>query len=247
MRERKQENDWERKWKRELRQAFEPPAPIRKKEFIRGLEKPVIGPFAFLMIQVGYLRKWVWLVSAAIFFSSLAGAAVLSEDVLWWISAWTPLLALTLIVESGRSESYAMVELEMATRFSLKSVLLARMGILGTENLLILCLLWSIGSRSSLFGPVQAGLYMLMPFLLTAFTGLSVMRRFRGREAAYLCGGAAFCIGFCAVFLHNNMPQLYGENYLFWWAAAAIALCIGMVKRYYQFIKGMEDFIWNLS
>ena len=236
-----------KKWKKELKQAFEPPAPMRKKEFIKGLESPCIGFFKFMMIQTGYIRKWVWFVSAFTFFTALAGAVVLSADVLWWVSAWMPLLALTMVVESGRSESYAMAEMEMATRFSLKSVLMARMGILGAENLLLLCLLLPIGLCNNVLYPIQAGLYMLTPFLLTAFTGLSIMRRFRGREASYLCAGVAVCIGFSVIFLRNSMPRLYGEDYLLWWSAAAAALCIGTVKRYHQFIDRMEDFIWNLS
>ena len=236
-----------KKWKKELTRVFEPPAPMRKKEFIRGMDSPGVGFWEFVMIQIGYIRRWVWFVSAFAFFSALVGAVFLSADMLWWISAWMPLLALTLVVESGRSESYEMAEMEMATRFSLKSVLMARMGILGMENLLLLCMLLPVGIRNNLLNPIQAGLYMLTPFLLTAFTGLSIMRRFRGRENVYLCAGVTVCIGFLVIFLHDNAPQLFREDYLVWWAAAAAALCIGLVKQYYQFINRMEDFIWNLS
>jgi len=95
-----------KEWKKELRQVFEPPAPMRKKEFIGGLERPGIGFCGFLMIQAGYIRKRVWIVSALAFFTSLAGAAVFSADMLWWVSAWMPLLALTIVAESGRSENY---------------------------------------------------------------------------------------------------------------------------------------------
>lgn len=236
-----------KEWKKELRQVFEPPAPMRKKEFIGGLERPGIGFCGFLMIQAGYIRKWVWIVSALAFFTSLAGAAVFSADMLWWVSAWMPLLALTIVAESGRSENYEMAEMEMATRFSLKCVLLARLGILGAENLLLLCLLLPVGLCNNLFGPIQAGLYMLTPFLLTAFLGLFILRRFRGREASYLCAGITFVISLMVIFLHDNVTQLYGEERLLWWAVAAAVFGFGTVKQYYQFFNGMEEFIWNLS
>ncbi|MDE5933086.1 MAG: hypothetical protein K2H40_11490 [Lachnospiraceae bacterium] len=236
-----------KEWKKELRRIFEPPEPMRKMEFIRELERPGIGLCGFIVIQVGYIRKWVWLASAFAFFSSLFGAAALSADMLWWISAWMPLLALTIVAESGRSESYGMAEMEMATRFSLKSILLARLGILGAENMLLLCLLLPIGLCNNLFRPMQAGLYMLTPFLLTAFLGLSVMRRFRGQEASYLCIGITIVISLVVIFVHDSMPQLYGEDYLLWWGAVAAALSIGTVKQYYQFINRMEELQWNLS
>ena len=239
--------EWEKEWKEELQRAFEPPAPVRKKEFIRGLDRPGIGLCGFLMIQAGYIRKWVWFVSVFAFFSSLIGAMVLSADMLWWISAWMPLLALTIVTESGRSENYEMAELEMATRFSLKSVLLARLGILGVENLLLLCLLLPVGLCNNLTGPIQAGLYLLTPFLLTVFLGLLIMRRFRGREAFYLYTGIAAVISVMVIFLHDSVPRLYGEDCLIWWAVAAAVLGIGTVKQYDQFINGMEDLLWNLS
>ena len=215
-----------KEWKKELRQVFEPPAPMRKKEFIGGLERPGIGFCGFLMIQAGYIRKRVWIVSALAFFTSLAGAAVFSADMLWWVSAWMPLLALTIVAESGRSENYEM---------------------LGAENLLLLCLLLPVGLCNNLFGPIQAGLYMLTPFLLTAFLGLFILRRFRGREASYLCMGITLVISLMVIFLHGNMPRLYGEERLLWWAVAAAVFGFGTVKQYYQFINRMEDFIWNLS
>lgn len=239
--------EWEKEWKEELQRAFEPPAPVRKKEFIRGLERPGIGLCGFLMIQAGYIRKWVWFVSVFAFFSSLIGAMVLSADMFWWISAWMPLLALTIVTESGRSENYEMAELEMATRFSLKSVLLARLGILGAENLLLLCLLLPVGLCNNLLDPIQAGLYLLTPFLLTAHLGLLIMRRFRGREAFYLCTGITIVISVMVIFLHDSVPRLYEEDCMIWWAVAAAVLGIGTVKQYDQFINGMEDLLWNLS
>lgn len=234
-------------WKKNLKAAFEPPAPVRKKEFLRSFEPPTIGFMELILIQAGYIRKCVWFVSAFVFSVSLIGSHLFSEDMFWWISAWMPLLALLFISESGRSELYEMAELEMATRFSLKSVLLARMGILGVENLLLLCLLIPVGIHYNMLNPIQAGIYMVTPFLLTSFTGLSIMRRCRGKETSYLCFGAAVCIGFSVVFLHDSFPQLYSEDYLIWWIAAAAVLGIGTGKRYYQLINRMEDFVWNLS
>lgn len=234
-------------WKKELKYAFEPPEPLRKKTFTGQFGKPGAGFGECILVQAGYIRKWVWLASAFVCLAALSGSVLLSKDMLWWICAWTPLFAVTVVSENGRSECYGMAELEMVTRFSLRSVLLARMGILGAANLLFLSVLFLAGLRNNPAGLLQTACYMLNPFLLTAFAGFSILRRFRGREAEYLCAGAAVIIGVSVIFLHDTFPSLYGEDNLIWWAVCAAALLFGTGKRYCQLMNGMEDLIWNWS
>ena len=56
-----------------------------------------------------------------------------------------PFLALATVSEAGYSARCGMEELELSTRFSLHVVLCARLGILGTENLLLLGILLPFG------------------------------------------------------------------------------------------------------
>lgn len=226
------------KFKEDLILAFETPPPLRKKEFLRKLKLPKISTAEFIFSQLGYIRKWIWGVSALIFGISLIGSVVLSVDMLWVISAFTPLLALTLLSESGRSESYDMTELEMATRFSLRSVLFARLGILGMENLSLLCLLAPFGSWNNALTPVQAGAYIITPFLLTTFSGLRIVHKYRGREAIYICAGITSCISFSVFFTHMTFPQIYQRTHLVWWMGAMLLLSIGTVTQYSRIISG---------
>lgn len=233
-------------WKEELRQAFEAPAPLGKQQFLRKFEQPKMGIREFLFSQIGYIRKWIWGVSALIFVVALIGAVVLSADMVWGISALTPLLALTIVTESRRSECYDMAELEMATRYSLKSVTLARLGILGVENSLLLFLLVPVSLWNNLLNPIQAGLYIITPFLLTTFSGMYIVRKWRGREAIYFCTGVAVFIGLSVFFVHDNFPLIYQEKYLVWWIAGALALCVGTIKQYCVIVNRMEELAWNL-
>lgn len=235
------------KLKKALAAALEAPPPRRKRAFLRRIEQPRITGFRFLLVQIRYIRKWVWWVSAAVFAAAALGAGVLSRDMLWEISALTPLLALTAVCESGRSECYEMAELEQATRFSLRSVTMARLCILGTENLALLCLLTPLGLRHSGVSSLAAGLYILTPFLLTAFLGLYFVRRIRGREGSYACFGAALFVGVCVFFTHGNLPALYQERCLVWWAAGALALGAGVGMQYAKMIKPTEEWTWSLS
>ena len=175
---------------------------------------------AFVLSQITYISKGIWWLSAAVFAAAclLAASPGMAGDrnqnqVIWGISALAPLLAMTVIAESGRSQSCQMAELEMATRFSLRSVALARLGILGLENLGMLILFVFMGRGGDGAGQggsmVQAGLGILLPYLLTSFLGLRIVRSFRGREAVYYCFGMAACISILAVVLSLTMTGNY--------------------------------------
>lgn len=235
------------KWKDDLKQAFDAPHPIRKRDFLRRLDFPGMSVHEFLFTQIGYIRKWVWCVSTLVFIVSFLGYAVLPDAVLWLISGFTPLLALTIISESGRSELYEMAELEMATRFSLRSITLARLGVLGVANLLILGLLFPISLCDNMQNPLAAGLYIITPFLLTTFAGLYIVRKFKGQEAMYACIGAAVGISLSVFLSYKTVPFIYQERWLIFWIAAALALCIGNGKQCVAMIKRTEELAWNLS
>ena len=222
--------------KRELKFVFEAPEPLHKKDFLRTLEQPGISILAFVVSQAGYIRKWIWIISVIIFVLSAMGAVWLSADMVWVISAMMPLLALAIVCESGRSENYEMAELEMATRFSLRSVVLARLGILGMENLVILVLLL-IGVRERGLDMIWTGVCILLPYLMMTFAGLSIVRRFRGHEAVYVCTGAAVCISFLVIFLHEIILQVYQSDTHVWWIVWIVLFCIGTARQGVGIVK----------
>lgn len=233
-------------WKDELKQAFEAPMPLGKKKFIQQLDKPCMHFYEFLMVQIRYIRKWVWFISVFAFLASILGAAILPADALWIVSAFTPLLALAIISETGRSERYEMAELEMSTRFSLKSVTLARLGILGITNAILLGLMIPVGLWNNVLSPIAAGLYIVTPFLLTTFLGLHIVRSFREHKTMdAACIGAAIAVSFSVFFFHSTIPSIYQETYLVWWGAGALWLCTETGKLSIEMIKGMEELTWN--
>ena len=229
------------KWKDELKQAFDAPQPLRKRDFLRHLDLPGMPVYEFMFTQISYIRKWVWCVSTLIFVVSILGFAFLPGTVLWLISGLTPLLALTIISESGRSELYKMVELEMATRFSLRSVTFARLAILGLMNLLLLGVLLPIGLWNDTVAPFAAALYIITPFLLTTFIGLYIVRKFRGQEAMYAYVGTSVGISISLFLSHNIIPFIYQEQYLTVWMITALTLLFGNGKQCIAMIKKTEE------
>ena len=262
-----------RKWKDELKKAFEAPPPLEKKEFFekygyskaqffeKGHEKtgfsgtqPLektfsesripnseVRLFNLILTQASYIRGWVWAVSALVFLAVLVGAVVLLWDMAWVVAALTPFLALAAVAEDVRSENYGMAEIEMATRFSLKSVVLARFVVLGAENLLVLCLLLPLGIKNNAMEPLQAGVYMLVPFLLTTYIGLCIVRRIREREGMYLCGGMAVCVSLGAYSARLHGMWLFRADVLGWWIMGIVLLVIGILKQYADIVKQTQE------
>lgn len=228
-------------WKKDLEQAFLIPPPLQKQKFIKQLEPTPMRMTEFVCTQIGYIRKWVWLVFALIFLGAVLGARFFSGEIIWIISAFTPLLALTLLTESGRSECYDMVELEMATRFSLKSVILARLAIVGVSNLFVLCLLIPVCMVNQSFSMFAAGLYITTPFLLTTFAGLVLARSIRGKEVIYADTGIAVGISCSILLLHNLNISIYKPDYFTWWSVGALGLCAGIGKQYFVFFKWAKE------
>lgn len=230
-----------RELKKKLEYVFEAPEPLHKKAFLRTLEQPKISMSAFIFSQIGYIRRWIWILSVLVFVLSVMGAVWMSADTVCVISALMPLLALTVVSESRRSENYEMAELEMATRFSLRSVILARLGILGVENLVILGILMPVGMWRQGFGAIQVGIHILLPYLMMTFAGTSIVRRIRGREAVYICVGVAVCVSFFVIALHGSIPQLYHVDTLVWGIAAVLLTAVGTVRQCVDMVKEIAE------
>ena len=127
-------------------------------------------------------------------FARSMGGFFASENTVWIVSAFTPFLALLLIAESTKSAIYGMNELEMSARFSLKSVVLARLIILGVFNFGIFCIIIPVCHVANSISFMQTGVYLFVPYLLTTSISLYLVRRFRNKEVIYGCMAVAvFC------------------------------------------------------
>lgn len=106
-----------RELKEHLKRIYEAPPPQHKKEFLQKWNQQRMNTWEFLFSQAAYIRKRIWGISVVVFVVSVLGAITASKNLVWTISALTPLLAAAVVTECGRSEHYEMEELEMATRF----------------------------------------------------------------------------------------------------------------------------------
>lgn len=237
--------------KKRLQEVFEAPAPQEKEEFLRQIKRSgmlcdEIGYGTFLWMQASYIRKWVWLLSFCVFAVALVGGCLLERDILWLLSALMPFLAISMITENVRSEKYGMTELEMATRFSLRSVLLARMGVVGVCHLVLLGLLMLLDYRDGAASVFQTGVYLLVPYLLTDVGSLWLVRKIRNREALYASLGFACLVSGLPIVSQYTKEFLYRAQNFGWWVLVLIVLCIVMVSEWRKRIENMEEMEWSL-
>ena len=135
-----------------------------------------------------------------------------------------------------------MAELEMASRFSLKSLILARMEIMGLLHLLLLSLSAFAGYRQGGVSLLHTGVYLLVPYLLTNTTGLYLSRRMRGRECLYAVLAAAVVVAV----IPKIAKLLYKEELFIWWLAMLGILCVLAVKEWKNNMKRWEEYTWSL-
>ena len=232
--------------KRALAAAFEAPPPEKKRAFFR--EKPIryVNHLSFILTQAGYVRKSTWAASAVIFILGLMLGRYAARDALWAMAALTPLAALTAVTESARSGLYGMEELELSTRFGLKSAVMARMGAIGLGHLALLCLTALLGRQVTDRGFVALGVYLLTPYLLTSMLGLAAVRRIRGREGLYVCAGIALLVSGLNGALRTIWRGLYAPSNLPWWLGV-LAVCLWLTGREWRnTIRKKEELSWSL-
>lgn len=53
---------------------YQPPDPVRKQEFLQRMPESRMSNMEFLRSQTGYIRKWNWLISAAVLTGGICAA-----------------------------------------------------------------------------------------------------------------------------------------------------------------------------
>ncbi|MCM1258950.1 MAG: hypothetical protein NC307_14015 [Roseburia sp.] len=237
------------KWKKkkigqELKKMYEAPEPVGKKEFLKQFDTCYLSMGQFMWQQFWYIKKWMWFISAGVFLFGAVLSGSLDRETVWVLCALVPYLALTFLAESGKSRAYRMDELEYATRFSLKSLLLARMGALGICHGAILFLLFLCMNTGFLPKPVDL-FYVIVPYLLTVCLGLKFLRRFRGKETVYISVGIPVFVSLCMVMINQMFPVIYGIAMVRVWALACVFVIFFTGKEAALLIKETEELAWN--
>ena len=225
------------------------PMPDRqvKANFLRTLPKPQISTWQFILRQAAFLRKRTLVLSLLLIVPAFAGFHYLNPNTIWMISAFIPFLALLAVTESTRSAMYGMSEFEMSTRFSIKSVILARLSMWGIIDFIVFCCVIPLCYFNGQISLFQTGIYLFVPYLLTANISLWITRHIRSRESVFFCMAASTLTSGANVGLRIKVGFIYQISFFHWWLLLAILLIGEMVYEVCHTIKETEEYTWNLS
>lgn len=235
----------DRVWKRGLQQVYEPPAPRKKGEFLRQFQQPELSTFRFLLTQAAYLRPWNWISAVAIFMLALWMTRNQQPGDIWMVSALLPFAALTTVTELSRSARYHMEELEMSARFSLKSLLMARMTLLGLGNLVLLAVLLPMVVVWSELPVAVTGCVLLCPYCLTSVVCLMLSRRFRGSEVVFVCAGVAATVSWGCYWWQRAPLILLERTSVAGWSGITLVLLALMLWECRRYVCDGEELVWN--
>ena len=231
----------ERRLKEELCKYYEAPKPQQKQKFVRQFGISKINLSRLVLMQAKYISKWVWFTSASFFLMLYTATYVMEEKYVSTIYGLVPFLVLLSVTESTRSYRYGMEELELSARFSLKSIVMARMAMLGVGNLVFLIMIADIlGQREG-----YHVLHILTPYFLTAGGGLYIVRTVRGNENIFYCFTLAIAVSFLQMLLPWRFRVLLAPEYVPVWALLFITGIVMTAKESYRTIRMTEDLAWN--
>ena len=223
--------------------------PEEKKAFFQGLEdqglisrRPVvINHGDFLLRQFFYVGKWIWLLSAVLL---LCIMGICYGNTGNYPFALTPLLAVEILVETGRSSRWKMAELEYTARFSLRSVMLARIFLVGiVETAGLLVVIWVVRPWFS-YSLIRVFLYMMVPYLAASLLGSVYERKNRSDNnwgsiiICFLSSGLFAAAPYC-------LSSLYEERFTVIWTVAFILLVFSLVVSMRRWICELEEAVWN--
>lgn len=214
-----------KKYLPEIKKYFEAPEPQEKSIFINkmcqeNISGNKISSWYMLWVQFSFISKWLWIISALLFICGFITSRYISEEIIWFISAAVPFIVTFSLSESMRSVIYGMQEFEMASRFTLKSIIMSRVIILGVGNMFLLFIAVFL-SGNNMWRNV---IYILVPYLSSAIGGFVILRKFPAREGVYLSSIFSVIISVIDIKTAYEYSFIYEARYTGIWIIAVLLM-----------------------
>ena len=221
------------------------PDRIRKNEFLDQIYEPDLSIRSFVKSQFFFIKGYLWLLSGLLFLLLLImiGNAKCQEQI-WPVSAMMPFGILILTNEMNRSAKYRMHEFEMATLFSAKAALMARVLIIGLVQIGILLFTIPTACVRVDITFFQAAFYMLCPYCLSACLNLGVLCRMHGENAEYVCIAVSSMVSVLFVVLTNLSRMLLLADSGCFLLLSVIFMVIAAIEAK-KYLNQMEELAWN--
>ena len=227
-----------------LNMAFDAPEPKDKQVFLKNLRPREVSMIEMLFQQVRYIRVSVWIMTVVIIALAILGSCMHCEETGELIPVIMPFLAAVSVLENNRSRKYGMSELEMVTRFSLRSVIFARMLILGLAFLFMIAITSPILVMTFGGEMLVTAMHMLIPYLVTMTISLQIERSIWGRRLEYGTLAIAMLITALMVWIRDYDMSLvngYMEMVKSWGVLIVLVLAVITVFEQWRTIECVEE------
>ena len=194
-------------------------------------EEPRTSFFQYLSDVFRFEGIAIFILQAVtLFFVCLMIASV--ADIPQNIPIFMPLFVVTAMPVLFKSQLYGMSEIEAVTRASGAQIMLAKLVLAGSANLvcitIVLCLEVSLQSDCGELG--QMVLYCLVPYLV-CMTGMLRLVRLQRKESIWTC--AVVMLGSCVCWAISSrvIPWLYATSAIGFWLIAFVVFGIFFMKE----------------
>lgn len=228
-----------------LGDAFDAPKPKNKKDFLRNIRPREVSILEMLLQQAAYIRIPVWLFAIVIVVFAIGGSLLKMKTTASIITMIMPYSAAIAVMETKRSVRCDMTELEMATRFSLRSVVFARMTVLGIVSFMIICIASPVIAIAFQNGTLLMAMRILIPYFITMIISLQVERRTIGRRTGYASLAIATIMAIL-IYWFTYFEPIIVIRYLglieSWGVFITAGLLALMIEEQWKTIKNVEAF-----
>ncbi|MCM1055423.1 MAG: hypothetical protein NC394_07875 [Bacteroides sp.] len=196
------------KIKKALRSAFTPPEPQNKDKFLKSLRYPKMTYFEFILSQICYIRKRVWIFSIILLPITFGTVCLIPKTemyAVWTVTAFIPFLALLTTTEISRSNIFGMSVIESGCRFSLPQLAGARMIILGVCNFALIAVIVSFLGVHLPQGTAKTALYIFTPYITVNGISLAILNKFCGADGVYISTAAAIGVSLAGAFSFGKL------------------------------------------
>lgn len=200
---------------------------------------------SFLLRQVRFVGASVWLLQGLLLLCAfwLFGLADII-DVSNFAPRYLPVLlgcfsvftSMTSIPFIGRSAQYRMLETEIASRISIPKLLLTRILIIGTGNILLLTVSFLLASTKAELGTGSIALYLLLPYLIACCGCLLIQAYAHSGQRGFI--STAFCLTLTVLLfvLYRTAPEVYEQVSLGTWGAACAICAVILITGIYRLL-----------
>ena len=209
--------------------------------------QPKKSLLAQILVQSGYLSRWMLIVQAAflalglLLLSGEEYSGIPLQAVLILVPFGGMILAALDAAEVHKSYKYQMWEIEASCANSLREVMLQRSGGITTFILMLLAAFASVQLRISL---IQLLSFFLSPFLLVTGSYLYLLRHLRGRMNEMILLAAVILCGM-GLMLGLEFLELYTESMMLFSVAVFIVMLLFALRELKRCFSRKERHEWN--